>query len=64
MILTIEQVKIGLQHKRLYAVSKATGLSYPVLKRLSEGNSENYTYNTLKLISKYIIECHNRLEVI
>jgi len=38
----------------LYLVAKRIGVSYPTLKKLSEGKDLNYTSKTLKTVSKYI----------
>lgn len=53
-VLPLEKIKEGLKDKRLYKVSQATGLSYPTLKKLANGDEANYTVETLKAVSKYI----------
>lgn len=53
-ILDLEQIKRALEDRRLSKVAKATGLSYPTLKKLAEGEKTNYTLDTLRAISKYI----------
>ena len=55
-ILSFEDISIGLKHKRLYFVSRESGVSYPVLKRLAEKKDQNFKTDTLRKISKYIIE--------
>lgn len=53
-LLSLEKIKEGLADRRLYKVSKLTGLSYPTLKKLSDGVDANYTMSTIKAVSKYI----------
>jgi DNA-binding Xre family transcriptional regulator len=53
-LLSLEKIQLLLKDKRLYIVSKATGLSFPTLKKLADGKKENYTYNTIKAISDYL----------
>lgn len=53
-ILTLLQIKDGLKDKRLYIVAKSTGLSYPTLKKLADGEDANYTRETLQKVSQYI----------
>lgn len=53
-ILSIGQIKEALKDKRLYMVARATGLSYPTIKKLADGKELNYTVDTLKAISKYV----------
>jgi DNA-binding Xre family transcriptional regulator len=53
-LLSLEKIQLLLKDKRLYVVSKATGLSFPTLKKLADGKKENYTYNTIKAISDYL----------
>jgi len=54
-ILSLKEIQENLKDKRLYIVAKKIGLSYPTLKRLVKGNSQNYNYKTLKLVSDYIL---------
>lgn len=53
-LLSLEKIQLLLKDKRLYVISKATGLSFPTLKKLADGKKENYTYNTIKAISDYL----------
>ena len=53
-LLSLENIQLLLKDKRLYVVSKATGLSFPTLKKMADGKKENYTYNTIKAISDYL----------
>lgn len=51
---TLKIIKDGLQDRRLYAVSKATGLSYPTLERLLKGDNPNPTLNTVRVVMGYL----------
>jgi hypothetical protein len=53
-IMSLEEIRIRLQDKRLYVVARACGLSYPTVKKLSDGKPDNYTYFTLSKLSKYL----------
>jgi hypothetical protein len=53
-ILPLTEIQEGLKDKRLYMVAKKTGLSYPTLKKLAEGQDCNYTVETLKSASNYV----------
>jgi DNA-binding Xre family transcriptional regulator len=53
-LLSLKKIQLLLKDKRLYVVSKATGLSFPTLKKMADGKKENYTYNTIKAISDYL----------
>ncbi len=53
-IMNLKQIQEGLKDRRLYAVKQATGISYPTLKKLSDGVVSNYTIGTLSVVSKYI----------
>ena len=55
-ILSFEDISVGLRHKRLYHVSRASGVSYPVLKRLADKRDQNFKTHTLRKISRYIID--------
>ncbi len=57
-LLNLEQIKEGLADKRLYKVAEITGLSYPTLKKLADGQNSNYTMSTIKSVSDYI--CNNK----
>lgn len=58
-ILSIEQIKKELADRRLHIVAKSVGLSYPTVKNLADGKELNYTIDTLRAISKYIIDSKN-----
>lgn len=53
-LLSLEDIRLFLKDKRLYVVSKATGLSFPTLKKMADGKKENFTYKTIKAISEYL----------
>ena len=53
-LLSLEDIKLLLKDKRLYVVSKATGLSFPTLKKMADGKKENFTYKTIKAVSDYL----------
>jgi DNA-binding Xre family transcriptional regulator len=53
-LLSLENIQLLLKDKRLYVVSKATGLSFPTLKKMADGKKENFTYKTIKAISDYL----------
>lgn len=53
-ILSLSEIKANLADKRLYKVAELTGLSYPTLKKLANGDDCNYTMSTMKAVSAYI----------
>ena len=53
-LMSLEEIREKLQDKRLYIVAKNTELSYPTVKKLADGKHENYTYNTIHKLSKYL----------
>jgi DNA-binding Xre family transcriptional regulator len=53
-LLSLENIQLLLKDKRLYVVSKETGLSFPTLKKMADGKKENFTYKTIKAISDYL----------
>ncbi len=54
-LLNLEQIRNGLRDKRLHSVAKVVGVTYPTLKKLVDDPKANPTYNTLVVISDYII---------
>ena len=54
-ILTIKEIADALKDRKLYHVANATGLSYPTVKKFADGKDENYTLDTIKKISEYIL---------
>ncbi len=53
-LLSLEDIQLLLKDKRLYVVSKATGLSFPTLKKMADGKKQNFTYKTIKAVSDYL----------
>lgn len=53
-IMAIKEIEKGLTDRSLGKVKKATGLSYPTLKRLADGEMANYTIRTLITVSNYL----------
>lgn len=53
-LMTLEEIQKQLQDKRLYVVARVTKLSYPTVKKLADGKPENYTYNTIFKLTKYL----------
>lgn len=53
-IMSIKEIQDGLEDKRLYRVSRKTGVSYPTLMKLSKGLDLNYTTDILKAVSAYL----------
>ena len=58
-ILELAQIKGALEDRRLGVVAKKTGLSFPTVSRLANGEEDNYTLATLRAISKYIRDTNN-----
>lgn len=54
-ILSFDQIAKGLKHLRLHRVAKECKLSYPVLKRMADRRDENFTLESLRRVSSYII---------
>lgn len=53
-LMSLEEIQKQLQDKRLYVVARVTKLSYPTIKKLADGKPENYTYNTISKVTKYL----------
>lgn len=53
-MLTLEQVRAGLQDRRLSAVSEATGLSYDTVWRVARGKAICVSYDTVRRLSAYL----------
>ena len=53
-MLPFKIIREQLRDCSLIKVSKQTGISYPILKKIMNGN-ENCNVNTIKTISDYII---------
>lgn len=53
-IMSLDDIKKGLEDRRLLKVSEITGLSYPTLKKLANGDDVNYTLATVIAVSEYL----------
>lgn len=53
-IMSLDDIKKGLEDRRLLKVSEITGLSYPTLKKLANGDDANYTLATIIAVSEYL----------
>lgn len=60
-LLTLDQIKNNLADKRLYKVAEITGLSYPTLKKMADGEDANYTMATVQVVSQYIYDSQNQV---
>ncbi len=54
MFLTLEEIKERLAGKRFCLVAEATGLSYPTIKKLADGEVQNYALDTVRRVSAYL----------
>lgn len=50
----IDKARNGLQGAKLYTVAKETGLSYPTLKKLHDGEEHNFTIGTIETVLEWI----------
>lgn len=55
-LMTLAQIEAKLKSRRLYFVARETGLSYPTLKKMADGENANFTMATLRAISDYLRE--------
>jgi hypothetical protein len=53
-MLTVEEIKERLQDRRIPIVSEATGLSYPTIQKIRDGESDNPSYKTMQRLSEYL----------
>jgi hypothetical protein len=53
-LLTLSEIENRLRDRRLQVVSAITGISYPIIKKLSYGSHDNYNLKTLEIISDYL----------
>lgn len=53
-LLTLYEIKDKLKDRRLHVVAKATGLSYPTIKKLADEENPNCTIETQRAVSNYI----------
>ena len=52
-MLTLEQISIKLQDRRLGLIVKATGLHYNTLRDVRDNSEANPTYKVIKLLNDY-----------
>jgi predicted transcriptional regulator len=50
----IEEIRKKLEDKRLHVVSRETGISYPTLLAIREGDNKNPQYKTIQKIINYL----------
>jgi transcriptional regulator with XRE-family HTH domain len=55
-MLTLEQIRVALQDRRLGLVAESTGLHYNTVRGIASGENVNPTYAVLKAISDYLTE--------
>ncbi len=52
-MLSLEQIKTKLQDRKLYYIAQQINVSYPTLKKLADGQEDNYTLDTIRKVSEY-----------
>lgn len=53
-MMTLEQIRQGLQDRRVSLVAKATGLHYNTVRDMRDNDEANPTYKVLKALSDYL----------
>jgi len=53
-MLTLKEIKEGLQDRRIYVVAEVCGLSYPTIKAMADGEDKNFTIDSIKKVSEYL----------
>lgn len=53
-MMTLEQVRAGLQDRKLRIVAAATGLAYDTVWRVATGRMDRVSYETVKVLSDYL----------
>lgn len=53
-LMTLEEIRERLKDKRLQIVAKAINLSYPTLKKISDGKYSNCTQKTIFKLTEYL----------
>lgn len=61
-ILSLSEIKANLADKRLYKVAELTGLSYPTLKKLANGDGSTCNMSTIQTVSDYLTGSWNTKE--
>ena len=53
-MLTIEEVRKGLQDRKLRVVSEQVGLAYDTVWRVKSGKAKRISYDVIKVLSDYL----------
>jgi transcriptional regulator with XRE-family HTH domain len=53
-MMTIEEIRLALQDRRLTAIAQATGLHYNTVSAIKRGDQLNPSYDTLSRLSAYL----------
>ena len=53
-MLTIEEVRKGLQDRKLRVVSEQVGLAYDTVWRVKSGKAKRISYEVIKVLSDYL----------
>lgn len=61
-LLDLSDIKKGLSDRRLYKVAEVTGLSYPTLKKLANGDGSTCNMSTIQTVSDYLTGSWNTKE--
>lgn len=52
--MSLDEIRKGLQDRRLSIVAEATGLHYNTVRAISVGENTNPTHETMRLLSDYL----------
>lgn len=55
-MLTLKDVAMRLQDRRVVKVAEATGLAYDTVRRVKNGDTKSVSYDTVKKLSDYLTE--------
>ena len=58
-MMTLEEIRVALQDRRLSTIARATGLHYNVLYSFASGKVENPSYETVRKIHDYLTGAAN-----
>jgi hypothetical protein len=53
-MMTIEQIRLALQDRRISMISAATGLHYNTIRAVRDNEDANPSYKVLKALSDYL----------
>lgn len=53
-MMTIEQIRVALQDRRIDLVADAAGVGYSTVRDIRSGDNTNPTYDTLAKLSAYL----------